>query len=126
MSAAPPTTATLLRFIDLEISTVEISPIERLDRNICGSRILHLDKPEPARSAGFTLRDQIDSHDRSVPTKKRPEFLFRYGEGKVSDVQTFSQFRTLVPTTNPPQSKPEIRLETSPRGDRSQLVAFRI
>ncbi|MDB5103149.1 MAG: hypothetical protein JWP91_838, partial [Fibrobacteres bacterium] len=89
-AAAATTAGTLFSFVDLELTSVELSSIELLDRrgrSLVGS---HGDEREAAGTASFAIGGDGDFADFTNGRKDLLKGFLRGVEGKISYVETIT------------------------------------
>jgi hypothetical protein len=72
------------RFRDRDVTAIDVLAIQRTDGGLCLFRLGHGNKREAARTAGHTIRDEIDVFDDAVSSEQVLKTEFGGIEGKVS------------------------------------------
>jgi hypothetical protein len=87
-TAAEPSLVARAGFIHGQRPTVQIGPVQGVDRRSRLGVIRHFDECEPARLAGVPVADDLDAIDLSVLSEYLLEVLFDRRVRKITNVNT--------------------------------------
>jgi hypothetical protein len=89
MLSASASALTLARLVDGKIASTEILGVKTLDRGL-GAFLIHFDKTEPSRAAGFAVSDERHFVNGSKSFERGTDGIRGRIERKITDIQSLT------------------------------------